>query len=707
MRLKLHFADIPDSNIGLTEHQQHIEPTFRNKSSWTPAPNADVFLESYVQAIKQDLFDIQIKNISARNINLTPEQYDAITALKNNKSIVIKKADKGSATIVMNRNDYIKEGVRQLSDTAFYQKLEQDPLSDHQREIENTLLKIHQKGEISRKVLHHLLPSGTTTPEFYFLPKIHKTNITGRPIISGNNSPTERISAFVDEHIKILVPKIKSYVRDTPDFIRNIEEFRQTGHYFLVTMDVTSLYTNIPNHEGLVAVARSFINEQPKFTITYQSLLELLCLVLYKNNFKFNEEYYLQIGGTAMGTKVALSLANLFMGRLEEKLLKTAEERLNIKLPLYKRYIDDIFFIFPYSEDKLKDFMKLVNSEHRTIKFTEEHSLTEVVFVDCKVKRQPTGLYTDLYVKDTATYGYVRADSCHPKHITSKGPYSQFLRLCRNCFQDTDFEKHANDMKSHYLNRGYPQNVIDEAYTRAKPKNHYDLIHTATPDNSQTKSNRIPLILPFNPGNPDVMKIIKKHWHLLHYSEKCKELFPEPPLLAHRRSPNLSNLLVRATLPTLNPKPRLTPRTCDHDNCPVCEIIKSRTQIADRKGKTFKLAQNTCCQTENVIHALFFKVCHKIYVGETKRPFITRWKEHRADIKHKRDTPVARHNNDICKIPNGQDIQACILSKIRGNPSKTVALQKTREKWWIHTLQTYQPLGMNLMEWDHTPPSIY
>ena len=91
-------------------------------------------------------------------------------------------------------------------------------------------------------------------------------------------------------------------------------------------MDVTSLYTNIPNHEGLVAVARSLINEQPKFTITYQSLLELLRLVLYKNNFKFNEEHYLQIGGTAMGTKVAPSLANLFMGRLEEKLLKTAEE---------------------------------------------------------------------------------------------------------------------------------------------------------------------------------------------------------------------------------------------------------------------------------------------------------------------------------------------------------------------------------------------
>ena len=61
-----------------------------------------------------------------------------------------------------------------------------------------------------------------------------------------------------------------------------------------------------------------------------------------------------------------------------------------------------------------------------------------------------------------------------------------------------------------------------------------------------------------------------------------------------------------------------------------------------------------------------------------------RWKEHRADICPK-VTPVAGH--------------------IRGNPTKTVTLWKTREKLWIHTLQTYQPLGINLMEWDYNPHS--
>ena len=126
-------------------------------------------------------------------------------------------------------------------------------------------------------------------------------------MVNGSNSPTEKISAFVDEHIKIMVPLIPSYVRDTPDFIKKIKNFSHTGNYYLVTMDVTSLHTNIPNMEGLVSIARSLIKHQPEFKLKYKTLLELLKLVPHKNNFQFNGEHYLPIGGTAMGTKVAPS----------------------------------------------------------------------------------------------------------------------------------------------------------------------------------------------------------------------------------------------------------------------------------------------------------------------------------------------------------------------------------------------------------------
>ena len=152
--------------------------------------------------------------------------------------------------------------------------------------------------------------------------------------------------------------------------------------------------------EGLISIARSLIKHQPDFTLKYKTLLELLKLVLHKNNFQFNGEHYLQIGRTAMATKVAPSYANLFMARLEEKLLEKACTDLQVELPLYLCYID-IFFIFPYSETKLEEFMPLMNSFHKTIKFTKEHSQEEII------KRDGDSLYTDLYVQETATHSYL------------------------------------------------------------------------------------------------------------------------------------------------------------------------------------------------------------------------------------------------------------------------------------------------------------
>ena len=79
-------------------------------------------------------------------------------------------------------------------------------------------------------------------------------------------------------------------------------------------------------------------------------LIKLLELVLHGNIFEFDDQLYRQIIGTAMGTRVAPTYACLFMGWLEEKILKTWK---GTKPYLWKRYIDDIFFIWRGSEAEL------------------------------------------------------------------------------------------------------------------------------------------------------------------------------------------------------------------------------------------------------------------------------------------------------------------------------------------------------------------
>ena len=119
-----------------------------------------------------------------------------------------------------------------------------------------------------------------------------------------------------------------------------------------------------------------------------------------------------------MGTHVAPSYANLFIARLEDRLLANGE----CKLPLYLRCIHDIFFIFPYSEADLHKPMRYMNNSHTTIKFTEEHSRSEVVLLDTIVKRLDRKLYTDLYTKPTDKHSYLEYTSPHPRHITLNGP---------------------------------------------------------------------------------------------------------------------------------------------------------------------------------------------------------------------------------------------------------------------------------------------
>ena len=58
--------------------------------------------------------------------NISPKEKEAIRELRDNNKIVIKPADKGSAVVILNREDYLAEGYKQLSDTNFYQKIEED-----------------------------------------------------------------------------------------------------------------------------------------------------------------------------------------------------------------------------------------------------------------------------------------------------------------------------------------------------------------------------------------------------------------------------------------------------------------------------------------------------------------------------------------------------------------------------------------------------
>ncbi len=97
--------------------------------------------------------------------------------------------------------------------------------------------------------------------------------------------------------------------------------------------------------------------------VSIKSILQLLTAVLHMNNFNFNGKKFLQVGVTAMGTRLAPSYANIFMGRLEPNILKILETK-SLKPALYISYIDDIFIIWNQGEEKLLEFINFFNEAH-------------------------------------------------------------------------------------------------------------------------------------------------------------------------------------------------------------------------------------------------------------------------------------------------------------------------------------------------------
>ena len=124
------------------------------------------------------------------------------------------------------------------------------------KKVNQRIIELHRKGNIDDETKKYLLASGEERAgTFYLLPKIHKEGCPGRPVILGCKTPTEKISRFVDHHLRSLVPTDNSYIKDTSDFLRKLMDIGTLPEgAILCTVDVVGLYPHIPHDEGLQAV---------------------------------------------------------------------------------------------------------------------------------------------------------------------------------------------------------------------------------------------------------------------------------------------------------------------------------------------------------------------------------------------------------------------------------------------------------------------
>lgn len=636
----------------------------RNRSTFNPTKNRNEVLDNCIEFMKN--YPLNPKEKHKRNVN--KNQYETIKKLASDASIVVKQADKGGTFIIMDSKFYEEKMEEMLHETSTYKHLIQQNDDSVMKTIEKFVTKY--KNVLTEKEKKYLVDFDNRNSNLYGLPKIHKSDqikkaiieqnatyvkvttpadLTFRPIVAGPQCPTSRLSSLLDELLKPLVTNVKSYIKDTRDFITHLNtitniEIEDT----LVTFDVKSLYTNISHDLGKNAIAywiEKHRDQIPtRFSLNF--ILEGLTIVLKNNTFYFNDKYYLQLTGTAMGTKVAPSYANLTLGWLEEKMYEKilnqyGENASNYVKQQYKRFLDDCFMLCKNKVISGVQMEELLNSMDALLTYTKEESSTHLPFLDVLILKNENTIETDIYHKETDSFNYVPYKSNHPRKTKNNIPYTLARRVQMLVSNPNTRQRRFLEMEETLLQKDYPKGVIGDAITKAKGIDRTILLQDKGKDKNDTDD--LVFITTFNPSNPDITEMTRTVLTTLKQNTKTENIYKRKKLLfAKRQSPSLKRLLTKASFNNTTRQYEI--RKCK-SKCITCQHMSNCTEVRFKDSDSpFKLKYNFTCTTKNLIYLMKCQ-CGEDYIGETKNMLKVRLNTHRQQIRDEtqRHLKVSKH----------------------------------------------------------------
>ena len=133
-------------------------------------------------------------------------------------------------------------------------------------------------------------------------------------------------------------------------------------------------------------------------------------------------------------------------------------------------------------------------------------------------------LYTDLHIKATDCHQYLDFTASHSKHTKKSIVYSQTLRLSRLCSFQQDFEDHQRNLRSLFVKRSYPEEIIDKEMSNVK----FNFFKKFDPNEKEEKG--VPLVVTYHPSPYCYHKISRDNLHLLYINGEVKQLFSPKPI---------------------------------------------------------------------------------------------------------------------------------------------------------------------------------
>lgn len=517
--------------------------------------------------------------------NLLPTQVEGLEYLRNHPTYIVWPSDKNLGPVLTTRDTYREKAYDHLNDTTTYRELSMQDAKSRLRSIEiitrnfvtahHTISKPNRYGrgtqEAPSKTGAYILdafndPKPDPFSKFYITAKVHKDPWSSRPITSYAGSTLYNLGVWLDRQLQKIVSSLE-YVAKSSSAVAT--DLRSKGPFppgtRLFTMDAVSMYTNIDTQHALREIS-AFLNS-PYFDntacdIDSSAVTDALRIIMVHSVFSFDNRYYLQLTGTAMGAPPAPMYATLYFYVHERNVIPQTAPHLHY----YTRYIDDGFGIWiphldPDEDDKLWTQFKSDINTFGKLEWICSARGTSVNFLDIVITVKDNNcIHTTLFEKDLNLYLYIPPMSAHTPRLLTSLVRGHFYRLARLCSDQTDRRQRITALYTRLLRRGYTAPILRHVFTSsasifdpppsvipAQPDPPLFLHATYQPPDNRQDIRRLFQITFVSPPREPIITAITGRLN--------KPLFdPFRFVICYHRLPNLKNILCPRRVLSLTPQ---------------------------------------------------------------------------------------------------------------------------------------------------------
>ena len=204
-----------------------------------------------------------------------------------------------------------------------------------------------------------------------------------------------------------------------------------------------------------------------------------------------------------------------------------------------------------HGEEKLKEFLDILNRYHPSVKFTSKYSREWIDFSDVEIIKEGNRLLTDVFVKFTDTHQYLHATSCHVYHSQKSIPYSQALRFNRICSNNQFFDERCNDLEVWLKNRGCIEKFVRQQILKARKYKTRELLQS---QREEVHKHKLVFNISYYPIFSKLKNILSKIHLLLTPDREHSKVFENVLRTGFKKGKSLKDILWESTYLHLKPR---------------------------------------------------------------------------------------------------------------------------------------------------------